>query len=170
LCRASSGVSVVLVDEAAEAVAATNLPDGRCRCRRWLARLRGSEVERAVWPLRVVVLKVDAQDALEVAAVEDQQPVEAFGAGGSDEPLGDGVCLRRPHGRLDTRMAALRNTSSNEPVYLLSRSQISKRIPWSAKSKPSLRACWVTQAPVGVRRAAGQPHASASCVIKNRTQ
>jgi hypothetical protein len=36
-----------------------------------------------------------------VAAVEDQQPIQAFGANGSDEALGDGVCLRRPHGRLD---------------------------------------------------------------------
>jgi hypothetical protein len=39
----------------------------------------------------VVVVDVDAQDAFEVAAVEDQQPVPAFGADGSDEPLGDGV-------------------------------------------------------------------------------
>jgi hypothetical protein len=52
-------------------------------------------------PLRVVVLDEDAQDAFEVAAVEDQQPVQAFGADGSDEPLGDGVCLRRSHRRLD---------------------------------------------------------------------
>jgi hypothetical protein len=61
------------VDEATEAVVATDLPKGRCRCRRWLSTLRWSEVERAVRPLRVVVLDVDAQDALEVAAVEDQQ-------------------------------------------------------------------------------------------------
>jgi hypothetical protein len=52
-------------------------------------------------PLRVVVVDEDAQDAFEVAGVEDQQPVEAFGADGSDEPLGDGVCLRRLHRRLD---------------------------------------------------------------------
>jgi hypothetical protein len=43
---------------------------------------------------------------VEVAAVDDQQPVHAFGAGGSDEALGDGVCLRRPHGRLDDPDAA----------------------------------------------------------------
>jgi hypothetical protein len=52
-------------------------------------------------PLRVVVLDEEAQDALEVAAVEDQQPVETFDADGSDETLGDGVCLRRPQRRLD---------------------------------------------------------------------
>jgi hypothetical protein len=97
----SGGGSVVFVDKAAEAVVATDLPDGRCRCRRWLPRLRWLEVERAVGPLRVVVLDVDAQDAFEVAAVEDQQPVEALDARGSNEPLGDGVCLRRPPWRLD---------------------------------------------------------------------
>jgi hypothetical protein len=36
------------------------------------------------------MLDEDAQHALEVAAVEDQQPVEALGADGSDESLGDG--------------------------------------------------------------------------------
>ena len=45
----------------------------------------------ALRPLRVVVLDVGAQDVLEVSAVEDQQPVEAFGADGSDEPFCDGV-------------------------------------------------------------------------------
>jgi plasmid stabilization system protein ParE len=44
---------------------------------------------------------VDTQDALQVTAVKDQQPVEALRPDGSDEPLGDGVCLRCPHGRLD---------------------------------------------------------------------
>jgi len=67
--------------------------------------------ERAMRPLRVVVLDEDAQDALEVAAIEDQQPVETFDAGGSDETLGDGVCLRRRTGVLMIRMPALRNTS-----------------------------------------------------------
>jgi hypothetical protein len=46
----SGGGSVVLVDEAAEAVVATNLPDGRCRCRRWLSKCRWLELEGAVRP------------------------------------------------------------------------------------------------------------------------
>ena len=69
-------------------------------------RLRWLELERAVRPVGVVVLDVDAQHALEVAAVEDQQPVEAVAADGADEALGDGVCLRCPHGRLDDPDAA----------------------------------------------------------------
>jgi hypothetical protein len=52
------------------------------------------------------VVDVDAQDVLEVAAVEDQQPVEALDANGSDKPLGDGVGLRRPHRRLHDPDAA----------------------------------------------------------------
>src|SRR5512132_3874772 len=57
-------------------------------------------------------------------------------------------------GVLTIRMPALRNTSSNEPVYLLSRSRISKRVPWSMRSRPRLRAG-------GVSRAADEPDASA---------
>ena len=58
------------MDEAAEAVVATDLGEGGCR--RWLRGLRGLELGRPMRSLRVVVLDVDAQDALEVAAVEDQ--------------------------------------------------------------------------------------------------
>jgi hypothetical protein len=61
----------------------------------------GWERERAMRPLRVVVVDEHAQNALEVSAVEDQQPVKTFGADSSDETFGDGGCLRRPYGRLD---------------------------------------------------------------------
>jgi hypothetical protein len=54
-----------------------------------------------VWPLAVVVLAVNAQDAFQVAAAEDQQPVETFGADGADEALGVGVRLGRAHGRAE---------------------------------------------------------------------
>jgi hypothetical protein len=37
------------------------------------------------------VVDVDAEHPLEVPPVEDQEPVEAFGAGGADEALGDRV-------------------------------------------------------------------------------
>jgi len=36
--------------------------------------------ECSVWPLAVVVGDEDAQRLLEVAAAEDEEPVEAFGA------------------------------------------------------------------------------------------
>lgn len=44
--------------------------------------------ERSVWALAVVVVDVDAQHADEVALAEDQQPVQALRACGSDEALG----------------------------------------------------------------------------------
>jgi hypothetical protein len=54
-----------------------------------------------VWPVAVVVVGEDAEDALEVASVHDQEPVEAFGPDGADEALGGRVRLRRSHRRLD---------------------------------------------------------------------
>jgi len=53
-----------------------------------------------VWPLAVVVVDVDAEHAFEVAAVEDQHPVETLGTHGADEALRDRVRSRRPHRRL----------------------------------------------------------------------
>jgi hypothetical protein len=106
----SGGGSVVFVDKAAEAVVATDLPDGRCRCRRWLPRLRWLEVERAVGPLRVVVLDVDAQDAFEVAAVEDQQPVETLGADGS------GFTGKLAHARRGSERLITARKARSQPV------------------------------------------------------
>ncbi len=91
---------------------------------------------------------------LEVAAVEDRQPIQALPADGADEPLGDRVRLRCPHRRLDDPDAFAAETSSKGPLYLLSRSRTKKRTPLSLKSRPRSRACWVTHSPVG---AAGEP-------------
>lgn len=57
--------------------------------------------ERSVWALGVVVVDVDAQHADEVARAEDQQPVQALRACGSNEALGIGVGLRRAERRQD---------------------------------------------------------------------
>jgi hypothetical protein len=51
--------------------------------------------------MAVVVVDEDPEDALEVASVHDQQPVETLGADGPDEALGDRVRLRRSHRRPD---------------------------------------------------------------------
>ena len=127
------------------------------------AGLRGLEVERAMRSLRVVVLDVDAQDALEVAAVEDQQPVEALAADGSDETLGDGVCLRRSHRRLDDpdassaerlveRAAVLAVAVADQEAHALVR-EVEAEV-----------ACLLSHPGAGgVRRPAGQPDAPA-CV------
>jgi DNA-binding CsgD family transcriptional regulator len=122
---ASSRGSVVLVNEPAEAVTTVNRAAGwRPAGTRHLWR---AQVERAVRPFAVVVLDVGAHDALEVASVQDQQPVEAFGADSADEALRNRVRTRCRTGVLTIRMPSLRKTSSNGPLYLLSRSRMRKR-------------------------------------------
>jgi hypothetical protein len=43
----------------------------------------------------VVVVDVDAQDALELATACDEEPVEAVTADAADPAFGERVCLRR---------------------------------------------------------------------------
>jgi hypothetical protein len=52
------------------------------------------------------VLDVDGQYSFEVAAVADQQPVQAFGSDRADPVFGVGVRLRRPAGRIDQKSPA----------------------------------------------------------------
>ncbi len=96
--RFSGGCSVVLVDETAEPVATMDLA---CRRSRVGLRLGRPKFERAMRPLAVVVVDVDAEHAIEVAPAEDQQPVHALGMHGADEALGDRVRLRCSHRDLD---------------------------------------------------------------------
>ena len=61
----------------------------------------GGQLQRAVWPVRVVVIREYAKHGLEVSTIHDQEPVEALRTDGADETLGDGVRLRSPDWRLD---------------------------------------------------------------------
>ena len=63
------------MQEAAEAIATLDIAAGRY-FKFW--RLRRLERVSAVRTFAVVVLDVGAQDPLEVAAADDQKPVEAF--------------------------------------------------------------------------------------------
>src|SRR5881227_2404380 len=64
-------------------------------------------------------------------------------------------------------MPSLRNTSSKGPLYLLSRSRIRNRTPWSEKSRPRLRACWVTQWPLGLAVQPASQTRRLPCAMKN---
>ncbi len=87
------------MDQSAESVAALDLSVGRWRVR--VCRVGCEQRESAVWALAVVMDGVDAEHCFEVAAAEDQQPVETFGADGANEALGVGVCLRGANRRVD---------------------------------------------------------------------
>jgi hypothetical protein len=89
------------VDEAAESVAAVNAAGVAIDQPEPLSRVRRGEVTRPVRSMAVVVVGVDAEHALEVAAVHDQEPVETLSADGADEALGDCVRSWGSHRRLD---------------------------------------------------------------------
>jgi hypothetical protein len=76
----------------------TSREDGRLVSVDWFRRY---EFERAVWSARVVVVDEDAKHMLEMAAIEDQQPVETLSTDGADVALGERVRLRRAHRCLD---------------------------------------------------------------------
>ena len=71
--------------------------------RRPNGRIRRLQPERPVRTVGVVMLHVDAQHLLKVAAAEDQQPVQALGPCGPDEALGVCIGLWRPERGLDHR-------------------------------------------------------------------
>jgi hypothetical protein len=90
--------SVVLMHDAPETIAADDVAVGRLLDPDGFGRLKR---ESAVRTFAVVVLDVDAQDVFEMAAADDQEPVETLVADGADESLRVGVRLRRSHRRVD---------------------------------------------------------------------
>jgi hypothetical protein len=54
-----------------------------------------------VWPVLVVVAAVDAKHLLEMAAVEDEDPIEAVSANGAHPTPGEGIRVRRLDRRVD---------------------------------------------------------------------
>jgi hypothetical protein len=61
--------------------------------------VRRLKLERPVGTMPVVVLDVDTKDLLQMAAPDDQQPIQALGADGADPPFCVRVRGRRPHRR-----------------------------------------------------------------------
>jgi len=88
------------VDESAEEVVTTHA-DARWRLPDRDAAFERLETERSVGSVLVVVPPVDAEHVLEVAAAEDEDPVEAVGADGPHPALGVGVRVGRLDGRAD---------------------------------------------------------------------
>ncbi len=118
--HASRGGSVVLVEEAAELLAAADLGGGRS-----VAALDGFGEAQAggPWGRSALSCPTSTRSTRSIAGGEDQQPVETLRANGANKPLGDSVRFGCPDRRAQN---PLRKTSSNWPVYLLSRSRTRK--------------------------------------------
>jgi hypothetical protein len=109
-----SSSSSVLVKQTAEQVTPADL--GRLivadegRSRGWVRRLKA---KRPVRPMGVVVLNVDSEHVLEVAASEDQQPVQALSAHRPDPALSVSVRVGGRTGVRSTSAPSEQNRSSN---------------------------------------------------------
>jgi hypothetical protein len=106
-----------------------------------------------VGAMGVEVPSVGAKDCLGVAAVVDQNAVEAFLANGADEALRVRVTVRAARRDLQHTdvFTSLSMTASNAAVNFASRPRIRcvNRPAWSPNCHISWRACWVTHSPVG---------------------
>jgi hypothetical protein len=116
------------------------------------AAVRRSQVERSMRTLLVEVADVDAEHVLELAATEDQAPVEALPAHAADPTFGIGTRVRRLDRRSHDLEPSLRKVLSNARLNFVSRSWIRKRGRWlrSSRSISRLRACWVIHAVSGL--------------------
>ena len=81
---------MVLVDEAAENVSPMDIFGASCR---WEGerRVRGSQIEPAMWSVGVVVLHVGVQDAIEMPTAQDERPIKELSSHRSHPSLSEGV-------------------------------------------------------------------------------
>ena len=85
------------MEKSAEEGASPDPQRMKSRCGRRIgsaAAIRRSQVERSVWTLLIEVADVDAEDVLELAATQDQEPVEALPAHAADPAFGVGIRVR----------------------------------------------------------------------------
>lgn len=120
-------------------------------------------------PLAVVVVDVDAEHVFEVAAVENQQPVQALRVDGANEPFGDRVRLRRPHRRLDDPDTFAAEDLVEGAAVRAVAIPDQEAVPLSLKSKPRLRACCVTHSPVGFLVQPASQTRRFACAMKKST-
>jgi hypothetical protein len=164
--------SSVLVKQTAEQVTPADLsrltvPDER-RPGAWVRRLKA---KRPVRPMGVVVLNVDSEHLLEVAATDDQQPVQTPSAHRPDPALSVSVRVGARTGVRSTSAPSEQNRSSNVRLNFSSRSRTTKRSrrPRSPSISRRLRACWVTQAPFGLAVTPARWTRRVSSSMKNST-
>ena len=79
------------MDETAQDVASSNRQHAGNQCVGIRQRVRRSQLDPPVRPLRVVVGDVFAECPLEMTPTEDERPVKAFTSDGADPSFGEGV-------------------------------------------------------------------------------
>ena len=100
--RSRSRGRSVFVNEPTEAITSVDAERiGRSSQAETGSRLWRDEPKTAMRTMAVVMIDVDAEDALELAAARDQDPVQALAPHSADKPLGVGVRLRRLDRRSD---------------------------------------------------------------------
>jgi len=106
-----------------------------------------------------------------MTATHDQQPVQARGAHRPNPALRVRVRVGAGTGVSSTSAPAEQNTSSNPQQNFASRSRIRKRTrrPRSPSTRSRLRACWVTQAALGLRVTPARWTRRVSGSMKNST-
>jgi len=87
--------SGVFVDQPTEPVASLDLSSWGTRRGANGSGHRWRQLECSVWPIGVVVLDVHVEDALELSAADDQEPVEAVAADRSANALSPRSLARR---------------------------------------------------------------------------
>jgi hypothetical protein len=160
------------VEESAEQVASTYgaliilAEDGQPGGRIWWL-----QPERSVGTVAVVMLDVDPKDLLEVAAAHDQQPVQALGTDSAHPALRVGVGLGRPDwGHQDFGVLrpehVVEAAGELRVVVAEQEADLSSSLPTASNR---LRACWVTQRPLGLAVTPPRCTRRVSSSIKNST-
>ena len=111
-----------------------------------------SELESSVWPLLIEVADIDTEDMLELAAMEDQEPIEALPAHAADAAFGVGIRVRRAERCADHRDLFALEDAIESPAEVRVAIWIRKLgcRPRSPRSISRLRACWAIQARLGL--------------------
>ena len=117
-----------------------------------------------MWSMAVVMVNEDANDLLEMVAVEDQEPIETLRANGPHEPFRDPVGLRGPKRRAnDLHPIALEN-----PVKTLGKllipiaNQEAERFLALRQRPRQLAGLLCHPRPAGIGRASGEMHATSA--------
>ena len=98
------------------------------------------------------MLDVLGEHGLEMAAAEDEHPVEALAPEGADHALADGVGPGCPDRGLDDpdALGGEDGVEGSGELGVAIADEELDRLAWSARSIERLRACWVTQSATGL--------------------